>query len=168
VLVAGVLAVLKLQELETGSPDLDRLRVPVLLQCLLSGVDPRVVLSLIWQETRGQPRNYVGDTTSSHGPSIGPMQVSRDTAKELGLWSPPSGVDLATEKQAYLAHAQNELETIGWGVTVFKDKLAQAGGDVLEAVRRYNGSGSAAESYRASVVAKLGDLFPDALEELTA
>lgn len=92
----------------------------------------------------------VGDRGFAGGPSIGPGQVYRETAKDLGLWTPTEGED---ERSAYEALASDEDRMLSWAVSVFKDKLRQAGGDVADAIRRYNGSGPRAEAYRAKALA---------------
>lgn len=152
------------QSIATGNPRIDRwgIRGRVAIECLktfgprvLRDLSiPRAMLLIIDHETRGNPREavYLGDQTASGGPSIGPGQVYRRTAKDLRLWTPPAGATDDQERAAYAALATDEALTIRWAVKVFASKLRAANGDVAEAIRRYNGSGPAAESYRAAVL----------------
>jgi len=95
----------------------------------------------------------IGDTNSSGGPSIGPLQVWRQTAIDLGLV--PSGESQDTYRQ----RAYDEMWCLRAGVKVFKDKLHSAGGDIALAIRKYNGSGSAAEAYRDRALSFLASTF---------
>jgi soluble lytic murein transglycosylase-like protein len=144
VAVVAVYAWRKLGDLATGDPNLDRLRLRALYFSTLYGVDARVTMALIANESEGRPENYVGDVSLSSGPSIGPMQVLRKTAQDYALLPP----ELTSDPDAYLALAQDESLGISLGVRVFKRKLQEAGGNVQDAVRRYNGAGVAADSYR--------------------
>ena len=155
---ASVWGTAKYIGLATGNADLDRyaIRGNVLIYSTLYQLDPKVVMAIVYQESKGKPENYVGDETSSHGPSIGPMQVSRDTAKDLGLWAPDPSVD---EREAYAAMSEDEAQGIKWGCAVLANKLESAS-SMADAVRAYNGSGTAAETYRAQVALNLGSLYP--------
>lgn len=97
----------------------------------------------------------IGDTTSSHGPSVGFIQVSRDTAVELGLWSPPADADDDPDaiREAYALEASNLWTVTVWGVRVFRAKVDAADGDLATGIRKYNGSGPRAEAYRAKALA---------------
>jgi hypothetical protein len=112
----------------------------------------RALVAIMANET---PANWdgitplVGDATLGGGPSIGPGQVYRSTAKDLGLWTPPPGADDATERAAYQALASDLATCLDWMVAVFQTKLHIAGGDVSDAIRRYNGGGVAALAYQA-------------------
>lgn len=108
----------------------------------------RAVMAIIWQESRGNPAMYVHDLTAPGGPGAGPMAVNRLTAKELGLWTPPAGVVGDAEREAFLQLTRDEGWGIWAGVKVLKAKLDAAGGDLEDAVRRYNGGGDAAYRYR--------------------
>lgn len=121
---------------------------------------PRALMSLCWKESRGRPP-YVGDALLPGGPSIGPMQVYRRTAKDLKLWTPPKGLSDSQERDLYLQLATDEDLGIHWGVLVFQQKLKEAKGDVGNAIRRYNGSGPAAEKYRDEVLAFATKLWGD-------
>jgi hypothetical protein len=101
--------------------------------------------------TPGTP--VVGDVELGGGPSIGPGQVYRATAKALGLWTPPAGLTEDEERAEYRALSSDEDRMVAWSVAVFRSKLDAAGGDVAEAVRRYNGSGPRAEAYREKALA---------------
>lgn len=152
--------------LKTGVESMDRfgIRARALLYGELGGVDPKVVMAVIWNETKGDSDNYVGDTTSSLGPSIGPMQVSRVTATELGLWNPPSDWD---ESQAYLLLADDEDWGIQAGIKVLKAKLvSDAGaGSILNAVGLYNGSLSnpRVQTYQAGIQSFLSNHYGTSL-----
>jgi hypothetical protein len=119
-------------------------------------VDPsilRALMAIVRNEgAYAQGASTVGDALLGGGPSIGPMQVYRTTAKGLGLWTPPRETlgDDDLERAAYraLATPDNTRMLIGWGVAVFADKMRAAGGDVPTAVRLYNGAGPSAELYR--------------------
>lgn len=113
----------------------------------------RALIAIVHNESAGDPSNYLGDATLGGGPSIGPMQVYRSTAKDLGLWTAPAGVSIEEERATYAQLSTDESLGIHWGVLVFKDKLGQAQGDIREAIRRYNGSGPAAEKYADKAVA---------------
>jgi hypothetical protein len=104
--------------------------------------------------TPGTP--VVGDVGLGGGPSIGPGQVYRATAKALGLWTPPAGLTEEEERKEYQALASDEDRLVAWSVAVFRSKLDAASGDVAEAVRRYNGSGPRAETYREKALAFAG------------
>lgn len=106
-------------------------------------------------ESRGLARNFLGDTQYPAGPSIGPYQVYRRTAKELGLYKPPAGLSEEAEKAHYATLRGDLWRMATWKAAVFRSKLEaaaarpDAGFDVLwSAVRRYNGSGPMAEGYR--------------------
>jgi hypothetical protein len=113
--------------------------------------------------TPGEP--VIGDEGFSGGPSVGPGQVYRATAKALGLWTPPGeGMTDEEERAAYRVLAADEPLMVEWAVRVFADKLHQAenaaGEDASEediladAVRRYNGSGRLAVAYRERAVTR--------------
>jgi hypothetical protein len=97
----------------------------------------------------------VGDEKLPGGPSVGPCQVYRATAKEEGAWAPPPDVagDDAWERQVYATLANVESKCIDMGAETFGKKLRAARGDVADAIRRYNGAGHAAQVYRANAVA---------------
>lgn len=151
------------ESIVTGVPDLDRpaIRFRVAFQAFrhfgMTAVwdlsIPRALMAIVNNESRGNAKFYLGDVGSSGGPSIGPMQVYRRTAKDLKLWTPPEGATVEEEREAYKALSQNEALGIKWGVAVFADKYRIAKGDLTEAVRRYNGSGPSAEDYRDRAVA---------------
>jgi len=142
----GAIVLLKYSDLATGQTMLDRMEIrsAVLRHTTGTGIDPRVVMGIIWRESRGSPTNYVGDTTLPGGPSVGPIQVYFATATALGLFK--------GTKEQYLAQAKDESQGIAWGVAVLKEKLRIAKGNVPEAIKRYNGSGSSAEKYRDGVL----------------
>jgi hypothetical protein len=98
----------------------------------------------------------VGDRQFDGGPSVGPWQVYRSTAIDLGLWTPPEDVtDDDGQRAAYEELAQDPEWCARAAVEVFAAKLQIAGGDVADAIRRYNGGGPAAQAYKARAVAWL-------------
>jgi len=152
----------------TGKAQLDRwaIRGRVALECLRTfgpkvladPTYPRAMMLIIERESGGNPSHYLGDATLGGGPSIGAGNVYRTTAKDLGLWTPPEGATIDQERAAYAALASDEALGIRWAVKVFASKLKASGGDVPLAIRLYNGSGTAAESYRAAVLSRASDL----------
>lgn len=126
--------------------------------------DPRIIRSLVaianneWpknlpidgvdRDGDGTPDGVIGDEGARVGPSVGPMQVYRGTAVELGLWVPPEGATDEQVRAAYRENARHPARVIRWGCAVFREKLRLAKGDFSLAVRRYNGSGPRAEAYR--------------------
>ncbi len=116
----------------------------------------RIMVAICWCETGGRTDPpVVGDTSSSGGPSIGPLQVWRQTAIDYGL------VPRMTSKDTYRAFAASEMLCLKWGVEVFRRKLSDAGGDLADAIRRYNGSGDAARAYRDKALSFLAEKFGD-------
>lgn len=164
-------------KLKTGVDGLDRLQIRGLVALFLpwifwrelrAGPDRmvqigRAFMSCLNNESKGNPRFYLGDQSASGGPSIGPGQIYRRTAKDLGLFKDPTPeVDGdPEERSAYAALAEREGFGINACLIAFADKLDQvkragndAGyGDIWSAVRRYNGSGPHAEEYRAKAAA---------------
>lgn len=151
------------ENIKTGIPSLDRWEIRYRLafwcfrtfgaQAITNPNLPRALMAIVHNESIGLPKFYLGDTTASGGPSIGPMQIYRRTAIDLKLWTPPQGMTEAEQRKAYAELAQNESMGIRWGVAVFADKLRIAKGNIPEAVRRYNGSGALAEKYQAKALA---------------
>lgn len=111
--------------------------------------DARACMSIIKNEGGAAAGPLVGDATLGGGPSIGPMQVYRSTAKALALWSPPEGATDDQERTVYAALATDEARCLSMGVAVYLNKLEAAGGDVADAIRRFNGGGTAAQAYQA-------------------
>lgn len=177
------------QHAATGVATQDRygIRGSIVLQAIRhfgTGPDARLlpVIVRLYQakthnESQGRPGNYLGDTGLQKGPSIGPGQVLRTTAQELGIWQ-PSAAALATptlddDRAEYAAKAQSagiELWGIGAGLAVFKDKLrivdathadGPRWGRLWSALRRYNGSGPGAEQYRENAQAFYRRTWPD-------
>jgi hypothetical protein len=150
----------------TGSPRLDRLRLAVTLGVMrawgpLAKPDyARALMAILREESGADPSNYIGDLTAPTGPSIGPWQVSRGTAIALGLWIPEPGMGEAEQRIAYAALAQNEYRTAIWAAKVLREKLRLAGGDLRDAIRRYNGSGPKAEAYADRAWAFFSSLDP--------
>jgi hypothetical protein len=123
--------------LHFGPKAVQDVRIPRALMAILNNEWPQKAL-----------RGVLGDKDASGGPSVGPMQVYRATALDLKLWTPPEGTTNAQQRILYAAEAENVGRCFSWGVAVFKEKLRIAGGNISEAIRRYNGSGPRAEAYR--------------------
>lgn len=145
--------------IRTGNPKLDRHRQTIakniLLQFNLRARDLRLAracMAILNNESAGLPAPVVGDKDNPKGPSVGPMQVSRGTAIDLGLWSPPPGVTNEQARNLFALEASDEGRCIAWGVKIFADKLRIAGDDLPLAIRLYNGSGPSAETYRAKAL----------------
>jgi hypothetical protein len=83
----------------------------------------------------------VGDETLPGGPSVGPCQVYRATARDERAWVPPPDVagDDAWERVVYGSVANNLAKCIDMGAVTFARKLRAAKGDLTDAIRRYNG-----------------------------
>ena len=95
--------------------DLKRL---VELEAHLQGVDPRLAMAVVSQESEWNP-NAVGD----NGRSIGLFQLQPAAAKDAGL-HPKFRSDVGNNVTA--------------GITYLKQKLKQSGGNVEQALSRYN------------------------------
>lgn len=162
-LITGALAFLgwvamRYEDLQTGILSLDRpgIRARILAECIKRGWGIEIakrLMGICHQESGGNPNHYIGDVNLPGGPSIGPMQVYYKSAVDYGLI--PSDVTPAD----YAAMASDEGKGIAFGCQIFAFKLKAANGDLDEAVRRYNGSGPAAENYRDSVLAFVADTF---------
>jgi hypothetical protein len=160
VMAAAGASILAIAEgIRTGNAKLDRHRQTiakhVLLQFNLRARDLRLAracMAILNNESAGLPAPVVGDKTNSKGPSVGPMQVSRATAVDLGLWTPPPGVTEEQARNLFILNANDEGKCIAWGVRIFADKLRIAGDDFPLAIRLYNGSGPSAEAYRAKAL----------------
>lgn len=92
-------------------------------------------------------RYPLGDAGHKLGPAVGPGQVlSRLHLVRLGYTGDP----------LELARVGNEFRALYYAARVFREAYDAAGGDVREAVRRYNGSGPAAEAYADRAMARVG------------
>jgi hypothetical protein len=91
----------------------------------------------------------VGDKDSPLGPSVGPLQVLRATAVDLGL------VPADETPEQYAARANDVNWCLDAGVSVFFAKLRIADGDIARAIELYNGSGPRAETYRQNAMSWL-------------
>ncbi len=138
----------------TGDPRLEPLRWPVAVATVgVFGVKASPAIARARIVLPAQENSFggaVGDKSASVGPSVTPWQLSRALAMQLGLWTPAaSGLSAQGERDAYVADAAS------WTIwrqarnaaRAFKSKLAAANGDVADAIRRWNGSGPAAEKY---------------------
>ena len=110
------------ESIRTGVPSLDRFEIRYRIAFWAfrrfgprAATDlriPRALMAIVNNESGGVAdiKHYLGDKTAKGGPSIGPMQVYRQTAKDLGLWRPPPGATAAEERAAYEALALDEAE----------------------------------------------------------
>lgn len=98
--------------------------------------------------TPGADGRYpLGDVGHKLGPAVGPGQVlSGLHLKRLGYDGDP----------LELARVGNEWRALYYAARIFREAYDAAGGDLRDAVRRYNGSGPAAEAYAARAMARLG------------
>lgn len=148
--------------LTTDNPNLDRFRTRIALGTLWHFAAThrndvtsiaRALIGIVNRETEGKPAPQIGDVDLPGGPSVGPGQVYRSTAIDLGLVPP----DITTEDYANKANDEN------WGIdamiTVFKSKLETVNYDIAKAIRLYNGSGERAIKYQGDVLAWLASTY---------
>lgn len=159
-MAVGIWAASLVQAATTGDEQLDRHRWRVVRALAkrcgarTSRALARACMTIIRNESAGRPPPVIGDASLPGGPSVGPMQVYRRTALELGLWSPPPDATSDDEQRdAYSTFANDEDACVDWGVAVLLAKLDAADGDLADAIRRYNGGGPAARAYRDRAVA---------------
>ncbi len=162
--VAGVYAATA----ETAHPELEALRTPIAKNVMLVFWDydtptqiavAQLLMAQAWIESRGKA-SAVGDAGFSVGPSIGPLQVSRGTAIDLGLWTPPDDATPDEERAAYRAKVTDTDWCVWAGAKVWRAKLSAAGGDLFDAVRRYNGGGALAAAYQDKALGVAEALYP--------
>lgn len=113
-------------------------------------------MGLIYQESRGDPANYIGDVglAAAGGASGGPGQVSFATAQQLGIVS-----ESMTLEQYTALMSTDEGFGVRASVKVFHQKYIDNGGDLYAAVMAYNGSGPSAVAYQGQVLAWLQSTF---------
>lgn len=117
---------------------------------------PREVAELVDPPEVGYP---VGDLGDSRGPSVGPGQVLRMNV--VRLWAdPPAAFAWLVVKSdpTELVKPENTAAAMWVSVKVMAECLRASGGDLREAARRYNGSGSAAEAYADRAAAFIDEL----------
>jgi hypothetical protein len=161
---------------QTGNPQVDafawKIARAVLIEWGPTGKGPSgepleaiaaLASELVDRESKARPSNFLGDLEFDAGPSVGPMQVYRKTAKELGLYKPSAAVagDEAAEKAEYAKLAEDTSWGIRAGVAVMRSKQR-----ILEAyvsshpgtirtlqdlARLYNGGGPKARAYGQTV-----------------
>lgn len=156
---------------ETGRPALDKWRTAVIAavaRIFGASSSPAIARACMAIMNNEAPARWdgealiVGDATLGGGPSVGPMQVYRATAKELGLWAPPPDVTtIEEEREAYALVSTDTARCIVMGVTVLKKKLEIANGDLEDAIRRYNGGGTKAAAYRDRALAFASEKWGD-------
>jgi hypothetical protein len=106
---------------------------PKYIRCLMAIVNNECGAGLRRTNNKLSIDNIVGDLEFKNGPSIGPMQVYRQTAIDYKF------VDKYITPDQYISYKGNVQEIIDWGVRVFVEKLKIVNGDVVAAIRRYNG-----------------------------
>jgi len=144
-----------------GVDDIDRLPiadyVTTVFGLAATPAIARCCVAIVYQESKGDPTQYLGDTGIASGPSVGPMQVLRTTAIDLGLV--PKGETSAE----YMARKSDEDWGLRAGCFVFRNKLDMAGGDLALALQYYNGSAA----YRARALSWLRSTYGDDWENPT-
>jgi hypothetical protein len=89
----------------------------------------------------------LGDVGHRLGPAVGPGQVlSGLHLARLGFKGDPRD----------LAKPGAEFRALYYAARIFSEAYDAAGGNLRDAIRRYNGSGSAAEAYADRAVARIG------------
>lgn len=89
----------------------------------------------------------LGDVGHKLGPAVGPGQVlSGLHLARLGYKGDPKD----------LARVGNEFQALYYAARIFREAYDAAGGDLRGAIRRYNGSGPAAEAYAEKALKRLG------------
>jgi hypothetical protein len=138
----GAAAGLGLAYLSLGSGIASMDRAPIRGSALLFGVanrvPPKLVMGVLNNESKGLRSLYVGDRDAEIGPSIGPMQVSRQLALNLKLWTPSD----PTDRDAYVALATSlsEVQLMAWGCFCLGYFVRGAKGSFYDALTHYNGS----------------------------
>jgi soluble lytic murein transglycosylase-like protein len=142
---------LEYEDLATGNADMDRfpIRGAVLAWANYYKIEPRYIMGIVHQESRGSIDNYVGDG----GGSRGPMQVSWTALKELGFED-----SYKSEWMSWVTPG-TEIKSIEQGVRYFKRCLQEANNDPIEAFHRYNGLGGALSSYALPVLKWVEDTY---------
>jgi len=84
-------------QLATGIPTMDRpqIRFNVLKEAEFNGLDPQVLVGLIYSESRGDPNNFVGDGGTSFGPGQAHLGGNPDALGAVGYTG--NGQDLLDE-----------------------------------------------------------------------
>ena len=149
------------RRLATGNENMDALaiRARVAVYSLVYGVSPYVVMAIIHNESAGNASNFLGDLNLGNGPSIGPMQVSRATAVDLGLWTPPDDTSAQDDADAFTALSSDIGLGVRWGCRILRQKLDDNGGDYPSAIRAYNGSNVASLTYQQNALSFLKSAY---------
>jgi hypothetical protein len=146
----------------TGVADVDRARirgnaVAALLAVFGLKATPAIarafVAGVLVNEGAFTPRadgTYpLGDVGHKLGPAVGPGQVlSGLHLRRLGFTGDPLD----------LARVGSEWRALYYSARIFREAFDAAGGDVRQAIRRYNGSGPAAEAYADRALARIDKL----------
>lgn len=125
----------------TGNPNIDA----VINAANTYGIDPKILLAMAARESGGDDVNAITMNPVGDGPG-GMMQITDETAENYGINE--KYPNWKTDPQ------QNALA----GADVLSHKIEEAGGDVWDGVRRYNGGGSAAEAYREQIRANYDNM----------
>jgi TP901 family phage tail tape measure protein len=126
------------QSLRQG-PGISRLIPAIQAAAKRYGIDPRIIASVIHNETNGQGSQYINHNKNGTT-DYGVMQVNSATLKEQ------FGINPETYYRSG-AYA-NDDTNIMMGTAELAAKIKGAGGNVWEGVRRYNGGGPASFAYQ--------------------
>jgi hypothetical protein len=154
-------------ESATNDPQLDNLRWPLIFalateypQKMLTGEGLKQIQTmLVIANTERSLKGQIGDLTATVGPSIGPWQLSRQGAIDVGVWKPDPTDTTDGQRAAYAAEEYdagavlNVKKLARWSLVFFQTKLEAANGDFEEAIRRWNGSGPKAVEYQQRALA---------------
>lgn len=101
----------------------------------------------------------VGDVGIANGPSFGPGQVERVNILRVWAAAPSWLLPLVSAPDAaHLAYVGYERAALWCHVQILLECLTAANGDLHDAARRYNGSGTAAQTYADNAINFLSQL----------
>lgn len=152
----------------TGDPQLDALRWPLIFalatrypwMLTTSQAEKQIQTMITIAAQERSLKGQIGDLTAKVGPSIGPWQLSRQGAIDVGVWKPDQTDTIDGQRASYAAEEYdagavlNVKKLARWSLIFFQTKLKAAGGDYEEAIRRWNGSGDAAQKYQKEALAR--------------
>lgn len=129
--LAGLLLTVSYAQLATGNPMMDRfaIRGNALKEAELNGLDPKVLMGVIFSESGGAPKNFTGDGGTSFGPGQVHLGGNPPMLEQLGYSG--DGSDLL-----------DEATGIHWTAKILRAYLDQSGGDYRQAIAMYKGGNS--------------------------